>query len=143
MSCSSRYGSPAEFDALQLFVAALQTVAPDFEGLPDPPPLEFQVSDPDVLRERLVAAGLRDVQVDTTQQERLEVSTGQEAWDWMVFSNPITEMILDDVGVSEADRARMRAAAGQDDPRPRERRRRRRTHRTAEHRLGPQGPYGG
>ena len=40
------YGSPAEFDALQFFVAALQTVAPDFEGLPDPPPLEFQVSDP-------------------------------------------------------------------------------------------------
>ena len=85
------YGSPAEFEALQFFVAALQVVAPDFEGLPDPPPLEFQVSDPDVLRERLVAAGLRDVQVDTTQQERLELSTGQEAWDWMVFSNPITE----------------------------------------------------
>ena len=104
------YGSPAEFDALQFFVAALQTVAPDFAGLPDPPPLEFQVADPDVLRERLVAAGLGDVRVDTTQQERLELSTGQEAWDWMVFSNPITEMILDDVGVSEADRARMRAA---------------------------------
>ena len=102
------YGSPAEFDALQFFVAALQTVAPDFAGLPDPPPLEFQVSDPDVLRERLVAAGLQDVEVDTAQQERLEVSTGHEAWDWMVFSNPITEMILDDVGVSEDDRARMR-----------------------------------
>ena len=102
------YGSPTEFDALQFFVAALQTVAPDFEGLPDPPPLEFQVSDPDVLHERLVAAGLVDVEVDTTQQERLEVSTGQEVWDWMVFSNPITEMILDDVGVSEDDRSRMR-----------------------------------
>ena len=103
------YGSPHEFDALQFFVAALQNVAPDFEGLPDPPPLEFQVSDPDVLRGRLVAAGLRDVEVDTTQWERLELSTGQEAWDWMVFSNPITEVILDDVGVSDADRARMRS----------------------------------
>jgi SAM-dependent methyltransferase len=102
------YGPPAEFEALQFFVTALQAVAPDFEGLPDPQPLEFQVSDPDVLRERLVAAGLRDVQVDTTQQERLELSTVQEVWDWMVFSNPITEMILDDVGVDEADRARMR-----------------------------------
>ena len=59
------YGSPEEFEALQFFLPALQVVAPDFEGLPDPPPLEFQVSDPDVLRERLVAAGLRDVQVDT------------------------------------------------------------------------------
>jgi SAM-dependent methyltransferase len=107
------YGSPAEFDALQFFVAALQTVAPHFAGLPDPPPLEFQVADPDVLHERLVAAGLGDVRVDTTQQERLELSTGQQVWDWMVFSNPITEMILDDVGVSESDRKRMRAALDQ------------------------------
>ncbi|HEX2804551.1 MAG TPA: class I SAM-dependent methyltransferase [Kineosporiaceae bacterium] len=103
------YGSPVEFEALQFFIPALQTVAPDFEGLPDPPPLEFQVCDPDALRGRLVAAGLRDVEVDTTQQERLELSTGQEIWDWMFFSNPITSVILDDVGVSEADRARMRA----------------------------------
>jgi SAM-dependent methyltransferase len=107
------YGPPAKFEALQFFIAALQTVAPDFEGLPDPPPLEFQVSDPDVLRERLVAAGLRDVEVDSTQQERLEVSTGHQAWDWMFFSNPITGMILEDVGVSEADRARMRSSLDQ------------------------------
>ncbi|QMW67926.1 class I SAM-dependent methyltransferase [Mumia sp. ZJ1417] len=104
------YGSPAEFEALQGFISALQTVAPDFEGLPDPPPLEFQLSDPDVLSERLVAAGLQNVQVDTTQQERLMLSTGQEAWDWMLSSNPITGIILDDVGVSEHDRARMRSA---------------------------------
>ncbi|MFD1826784.1 class I SAM-dependent methyltransferase [Mumia zhuanghuii] len=103
------YGSPAEFEALQGFISALQTVAPDFEGLPDPPPLEFQLSDPDVLSERLVAAGLQDVQVDTTQQERLMLSTGQEAWDWMLSSNPIAGIILDDVGVSEHDRARMRS----------------------------------
>jgi SAM-dependent methyltransferase len=104
------YGSPEEFEALQLFISALQTVAPDFDGLPDPPPLEFQVSDPEVLRERLVAAGLRDVQVDTTQRERLEVSSGQDVWNWMLFSNPITGMILDEVGVGEADRAAMRAS---------------------------------
>jgi SAM-dependent methyltransferase len=107
------YGPPVEFEALQFFIPALQVVAPDFEGLPDPPPLEFQVSDPHVLRERLVAAGLLDVQVDTTQQERLELSTGQEAWDWMFFSNPITGTILDDVSVSEDDRATMRAVLDQ------------------------------
>ena len=103
------YGSPVEFEALQLFITALQTVAPDFDGLPDPPPLEFQVSDPDVLRERLAAAGLRDVQVDTAQRERLALSSGQQAWDWMLSSNPITGMILDDVGVSEDDRATIRS----------------------------------
>ena len=104
------YGAPEEFEALQLFIAALRTVAPDFDGLPDPPPLDFQVSDPDVLRERLAAAGLQDVEVDTGQQERLELSAGQQLWDWMFFSNPITEVILDEVGVSEADRGRMRSS---------------------------------
>jgi len=50
------YGDPARFEALQFFVAALQAVVPGFEGLPDdPPPLEFQVSDPDVMRARLFA----------------------------------------------------------------------------------------
>lgn len=103
------YGSPEEFETLQLFIAALQIVVPDFEGLPDPPPLEFQVSDPDRLRERLVAVGLQDVRVDTTHEERLELSTGQDAWDWMCYSNPITAMLLDGHEVSEADRAKMRA----------------------------------
>ena len=104
------YGPPEEFEALQFFISALQTVAPDFEGLPDPPPLEFQASDPETLRDRLVAAGLQDVQVDTTQQERLELSAGQELWDWMCFSNPITGILLDDFNVGAADRARMRSA---------------------------------
>ncbi|CAM3341832.1 class I SAM-dependent methyltransferase [Occultella aeris] len=102
------YGSPAEFEALQLFVAALQTVAPGFEGLPDPPPLEFQVSDPAVLHGRLVDAGLRDVRVDTTRQERVEAATGRQVWDWMMYSNPITAVLLADVGA--ADRAKIRAS---------------------------------
>ncbi len=95
---------------MQFFITALQAVAPDFEGLPEPPPLEFQISDPEVMRARLGDAGLREVEVDSTQHERLELSTGQQLWDWMLFSNPITGMLLDDVGVSETDRATMRSA---------------------------------
>jgi ubiquinone/menaquinone biosynthesis C-methylase UbiE len=54
------YGSPAEIEFLHFFIAALQAVDPNFAGVPaDPPPLEFQVSDPAVLRERLTAAGLK------------------------------------------------------------------------------------
>jgi SAM-dependent methyltransferase len=104
------YGRPEEFEALNFFISALQTVAPDFDGLPDPPPLEFQASNPDTLRDRLVAAGLDDVQLDTTHQERLELSAGQELWDWMFFSNPITSILLDDFNISEADRSSMRSA---------------------------------
>lgn len=92
------YGSPAEFLALQLFIEALQAVDPDFPGLPeDPPPLEFRVADPDVLRQRLTDAGLRDVVVDTSHEERLEIRSGQQLWDWMLGSNPIAGMIVGDL----------------------------------------------
>ncbi len=89
------YGSPAKFEALQVFIEALQAVDPDFEGLPDdPPPLEFQVADPAVLRRRLTDAGLRDVVVDTSHEERLEIGSGQQLWDWMLGSNPIAGTIV-------------------------------------------------
>jgi ubiquinone/menaquinone biosynthesis C-methylase UbiE len=96
------YGSPAEFEALQFFITALRAVVPDFEGLPDdPPPLEFQVADPDVLRRRLTDAGTRDVTVDTTHQERIESRSGRELWDWMLGSNPIAGMIVGDLTAAE------------------------------------------
>lgn len=92
------YGSPTESEALQSFISALRAVVPGFEGLPDdPPPLEFQVADPDVLRQRLTDAGLRGVTVDTTHQERIECRSGQELWSWMLSSNPIAGMIVDDL----------------------------------------------
>lgn len=92
------YGSPAEFEALQFFLAALRAVVPDFEGLPDdPPPLEFQVADPEVLRQRLTDAGLKDVTVDTSHQERVEFRSGQALWNWMLGSNPISGIVVGDL----------------------------------------------
>jgi ubiquinone/menaquinone biosynthesis C-methylase UbiE len=100
------YGSPAEFESLQIFISALKTVAPDFEGLPDdPPPLEFQVSDPDVLRQRLTEAGLKDVRVQRTA-ERPAFASGQEMWDWVLYGNPIPGMLVADL--SEDQQARLR-----------------------------------
>ena len=65
------YGNPAQFEALHVFISAAQAVVPQFEGpAEDEPLLEFQVADPDVLRQRLINAGLRDVTVDTSNQER-------------------------------------------------------------------------
>ena len=92
------YGSPERFEALHFFIGAVQAVVPDFEGLPDdPPPLEFQVSDPDVMRRRLTDAGLTDVVVHTTHEERLEVGSGQQLWDWSLGSNPIPGMLVGDL----------------------------------------------
>jgi ubiquinone/menaquinone biosynthesis C-methylase UbiE len=100
------YGSPEEFEALQFFIGALKAVAPEFPGLPDdPPPLEFQVSDPDVLRRRLTDAGLTDVRVERTA-ERPRFRSGKELWDWVLYSNPISGIVVADVG--EDQRARLR-----------------------------------
>lgn len=91
------YGSPAEFEALHVFIGALQAVVPGFEGLPDdPPPLEFQLSDPEVMRSRLIAAGLRSVTVDTAHREIIEPRSGQELWDWCLGGNPIPGTIVAD-----------------------------------------------
>jgi ubiquinone/menaquinone biosynthesis C-methylase UbiE len=100
------YGSPAELEFLQIFLGALKAVAPEFPGLPDdPPPLEFQVSDPAVLHQRLTEAGLRNVRVEHTA-ERPTFASGQEMWDWVLHGNPIPGMLLADL--AEEQRARLR-----------------------------------
>jgi ubiquinone/menaquinone biosynthesis C-methylase UbiE len=100
------YGAPSEFETLQVFIGALRVVAPEFPGLPDdPPPLEFQVSDPSVLRRRLSDAGLRDVRVERTV-ERPRFASGQEMWDWMLYSNPISGMVV--AGLTDDERTRLR-----------------------------------
>lgn len=99
-------GPPAEFETLQVFIGALQAVAPDFPGLPDDPPLlDFQVSDPDVLRRRLTDAGLEDVRVERTA-ERPAFGSGPEMWDWVLFSNPIPGMLVADLSEDQHTRLR-------------------------------------
>lgn len=100
------YRHPAELEFLQFFVAAMKAVAPGFEGLPDdPPPLEFQVADPAILRQRLSDAGLKDVRVEQTA-ERSAFATGEEMWDWLYYSNPIVEMVVGDL--TKAQKATLR-----------------------------------
>jgi ubiquinone/menaquinone biosynthesis C-methylase UbiE len=102
------YGFPAELEFLQVFLGALKAVAPEFPGLPDdPPPLEFQVSDPEVLRSRLTEAGLKDVRVEQTA-ERPTFASGQEMWDWVLYGNPIPGMVIADLGLTEEQQARLR-----------------------------------
>jgi ubiquinone/menaquinone biosynthesis C-methylase UbiE len=82
-------GPPPSVEFLEFFVGAVKTAVPDFEGLPmDPPPLPFQVSDPETLREKLTDAGLTDVRIETANH-RLEFQSGREMWQWVTASNPI------------------------------------------------------
>ena len=100
------YGEPAELEFLPVFLGALTAVVPEFPGLPDdPPPLEFQVSDPAVLRRRLTDAGLRDVRIERSA-ERPAFASGQELWDWCLYGNPIPGMLVAEL--AEEQRATIR-----------------------------------
>jgi ubiquinone/menaquinone biosynthesis C-methylase UbiE len=91
------YSHPQELEFLQLFVAAMKAVAPEFPGLPeDPPTLEFQLADPEVMRSRLIDAGLNDIRVERTA-ERPAFASGQEMWDWLYYGNPIAETVVADL----------------------------------------------
>jgi SAM-dependent methyltransferase len=91
------YGDPHEIEFLGFLVGAVQAVRPTFEGPPmDPPPLEFQLADPDRLSTELSAAGLKDVKVETVT-EATEHKTGKALWEWLVWSNPIVEMVLSEM----------------------------------------------
>lgn len=102
------FGDPGRFEALQFFLGAIRAVVPDFKGLPDdPPPLEFQLSDPEEMRRRLIDAGLDRVEVHTGHQERLELRSGRELWDWCLGSNPIPGRLVADL--SEEQKSSVRA----------------------------------
>jgi len=106
----SVYGDPRRIDFLGFFVRAVQTVRPEFSGPPsDPPPLPFQLQDPGRLRAELEAAGLSDTQVEEIT-ESTSFRSGQELWDWIVWSNPIVESILSERQLRPEDRARIERA---------------------------------
>jgi ubiquinone/menaquinone biosynthesis C-methylase UbiE len=98
------YGNPHKIEFLGFLVRAVQSVRAEFDGPPmDPPPLEFQLADPDRLRRELSSSGLKDVKVETVI-ETTEHKTGQDLWDWLVWSNPIVERVLGALNLSSAER---------------------------------------
>jgi pimeloyl-ACP methyl ester carboxylesterase/ubiquinone/menaquinone biosynthesis C-methylase UbiE len=91
------YGPPPHVEFLTIFMGAMHEVVEGFQGLPDdPPPLPFQVADPEVLRHRMSGAGLSDVRIESAK-ERLEFASGQAMWDWVVNSNPIAAGLVADL----------------------------------------------
>ena len=114
------FSTPDRVDFIHFFFTALQAVDPDFQGLPqDPPPLPFQVSDPKVLRHRMEASGLQDVQV-TRETEHFEYKSGAGLWNSVLSSNPIATQVT--AGLTEKQKRqaqqlldeRVEARAGRD-----------------------------
>lgn len=98
------FASPEHAEWLAFFIAALQSVDPAFEGFPqDPPPLPFQVADPDELRRRMAAAGLSEIQVESPTWGSA-FRSGEHLYSVATNSNPIGGMLvagLDDEGKAE------------------------------------------
>ncbi len=91
------YGDPHQIEFLGFLIKAVQSVRPDFDGPPmDPPPLEFQLANPENLRQTLSAAGLREEYVETIT-EFTEHETGNDLWEWLIWSNPIVEKVLNEM----------------------------------------------
>lgn len=91
------YGPPSEIEFLGFFIGAVRSVVPGFVGLPaDPPPLPFQVADPEKLRRALRNAGLNDIALETLT-EKLEFRSGTHMWNWVVNSNPIGRTLVADL----------------------------------------------
>ena len=90
----------AEF--LTFFFGALRAAVPGFTGPPmDPPPLPFQVADPDLLRQKLVRAGLADVRVGTAVWD-LPVRSAAHLWNVVASSNPIGAAVVADLTAEQA-----------------------------------------
>jgi SAM-dependent methyltransferase len=91
------YGAPQRIEFFTFFVRGLQAAAPHFQGPPmDPPPLPFQLQDPERLRTALAEAGLTDIRVESIL-EKLEFQSGKQLWDWLINSNPIAGTIADEL----------------------------------------------
>ena len=75
----------------------------------DPPPLPFQLQDPEKLRHELGDAGLKDIRVETIM-ERLEFQSGQQLWDWLTNSNPIVEIVLAELSLTDEQKIVVREA---------------------------------
>jgi ubiquinone/menaquinone biosynthesis C-methylase UbiE len=98
------YGDPHKIEFFGFLITAIQSVRPEFNGPPmDPPPLPFQLQNPERLRKELSAAGLTDVKVETIT-ETTEFRSGKELWEWLVSSNPIVEMVLGSLKLTGGER---------------------------------------
>jgi len=102
------FGDFRKIEFFGCFVGAIQAVRPGFTG-PDTSPLPFQLQDPKRLRDELAAAGLKDVKVETII-ETLPPATGERLWNWLVWSNPVVEGVLNELRITSDERKEVQQA---------------------------------
>jgi ubiquinone/menaquinone biosynthesis C-methylase UbiE len=104
------FGPPNQVEILSFFLSAMKTVIPAFEGLPvDPPPLPFQLSDPQKLQGEMEKAGVHDLQVESLREE-VPFQSALQLWDWVTHSHPIGAGLV--AGLTEAQALNVQEVLG-------------------------------
>jgi ubiquinone/menaquinone biosynthesis C-methylase UbiE len=93
-------GPPENVEFFSFFVRAIQAALPGFIPPMDPPPLPFQLRNPEKLHQEMTKAGLKQVGVETIT-ENLFFESGEQFWEWIINSNPVAEQLLDGLNMSE------------------------------------------
>jgi SAM-dependent methyltransferase len=103
-------GDIRKVEFFAFFVRGIQSVRPDFTGPPmDPPPLPFQLQDPERLRNELTKVRLKNVTIEPFT-EVLEFENGKELWTWLIWSNPVAETVLGELNLSGGEREMIQQA---------------------------------
>ncbi|MCI0443485.1 class I SAM-dependent methyltransferase [bacterium] len=93
-------GPPEKVEFFSFFVRAIQSAVPDFTPPMDPPPLPFQLRNPERLCQEMTNVGLKEVRVETIT-EKLFFQSGKQLWEWLLNSNPVAEHLLVDLNLTE------------------------------------------
>lgn len=100
------FGPLPQAEFLTLFFGALRAAVPGFAGPPtDPPPLPFQVADPELLRRKLAGAGLTEVRVEPEVWD-LPVRSAAHLWNVAISSNPLGAAMVADLTDEQTTAAR-------------------------------------
>lgn len=95
------FGPPPKIEFISIFLRTLQSAVPGFTGLPmDPPPLPFQMADPERLRQEMIKAELGSIQIETVNWT-IKIASANEWWDLLKASNPIGAALIADLSEEE------------------------------------------
>ncbi len=116
------FGPPPKVEFIGFFMGAMQATVPGFTGLPmDPPPLAFQVADPEKLRQQMADAGLSEIHVETATW-KMAFQSGKQLWDFVTNGSPIGAKLVADLteeqrtAVQQALDGKLRQRSGNNGP---------------------------